>query len=193
MKTLKKTVAAGAVGLGLIAVAAGGSTTFATWVAEAELAGTGTIQTGNLDVDAQMSDWTFSYGNREPEISRNLYDFTFIPGSYASAKITGSYEINGFKLDEVDINIDSPWNTDDTVEIDDEGNIVYNEEVTPFRVTLSPPALAPTGDTISDNRQNFERILTVTFERNEEPVEAEEYFADTSIPFPSITIQLRQQ
>ena len=81
MKNMKKTVAAGVVGIALLAGVGG---TFATWQ-HSDTARIGTIRTGTMSVSVdEIKDWTLSLdGNvtAYPEDIDDIYDIQLVPGN----------------------------------------------------------------------------------------------------------------
>ncbi|MDR2703885.1 MAG: hypothetical protein LBB58_06040, partial [Cellulomonadaceae bacterium] len=98
-KNLIKTVTAGVVGIAIIAGTAG---TFATWQREA-IQSVGSIQTGDIRVNLNLSDWTAS-NSAKPV--RFLDDITFVPGTTATATLSGHVALEGLTLNDVQVDFD---------------------------------------------------------------------------------------
>jgi alternate signal-mediated exported protein len=108
MNNLKKTVAAGVVGIALLAGTAG---TFATWQ-NSDSAAVGTLATGDLSISANVGDWFLinaNGGNISQATagtgivvrSSNLSDLLLVPGRGARAELFGIVETRGLTINDV--------------------------------------------------------------------------------------------
>jgi len=95
MKNLKKTVAAGVIGVTILAGTAG---TFATWQ-HSDAVQAGTINTGDLSVTLRtVGTWTSDMnGRRYPSLS----DVIFVPGEQVRTPLRGQVEATGLTLNDV--------------------------------------------------------------------------------------------
>lgn len=157
MKHLKKTVAAGVLGVALLA---GTATTFATWQ-NSDSIQAGTINTGHLEVTLHpVGGWN---NDQAPwnNFRNNLSDYTFVPGMAVRARMSGNVEAPGFTMDQVSLS--TVISGSEEYPINEDGYIVIDGQASNLRVTLGWNAFNRPGVTVDGQ---LLQDIVVTFERS---------------------------
>jgi len=144
--SLKKNIAAGIVGLALLA---GTAPTYATWFAEHRTV-VGTARTGNLEMTAVDLQW-------ELEGKDSLDDVIFVPGHKVTAKVYADVTLSGLELKDLEFH----GAVDEDIEVDEQGFVHdVDGRTTPFRLSFTA------NDTITSAQDEI-GTLTVEFVRQD--------------------------
>ena len=175
MKNINKAIAAGALGVALLAGTAG---TFATW-SDSENLNVGNIVTGNLGVTLGWANgWQVRTANGQVAVTGALQNHTFVPGQSAWRNLRITPELVGLTINDVTITTDKG-----TMNLDENGYVLNSEgQPTALRFEI---ITRPAGDWMHLNPE-----LRVTFVRS---AELGMYDYDDTFDLGEITVTVTQR